>query len=154
MRQAAEKPWKRCRCGRGAVHKQGERVYDKGERRWKHVGKGDEPEFRIDDSNPRKVVGKCPATLPDDVRDRLLQIAVPLPNEDRDLVPPKKIYAVHQGAIYEAQTSDQGRTYHAYPFRGKLHSGIIEKLAVMAVDEGCRPQFDEWLKKHIKRHGR
>jgi hypothetical protein len=131
-----------------------DRTYDKGERRWKHVGSGDEPEFRVEDGNPRKVIGKCPATIPDGERDRLLKKAVPLLDDDRDLGSPKKIYAVYKGAIYEAQTSDRGRTYHAYPFRGKLAGEIIALLSKMADDEGCRAGFDGWVKRHIERHGR
>jgi hypothetical protein len=127
-----------------------ERRYDKGERRFKHVGSGEKPEF---EKGPRGVVGKCPATIPAEERDRLLNMAVPLSNGDRDLTSPKKIYAVYQGAVYEAQTSDYGRTYHAYPFRGKLSSAIIALLAKMADDEGCRPEFNTWVDNFITRHG-
>jgi len=131
-----------------------QRSYDKGERRFKHVGSGDEPEFQFDDGNPKKVVGKCPATIPDAERDRLLQKAVPLDNGDRDIKFPKKLYAVYQGAIYEAQTSDFGKTYHAYPFRGKLSGAVLELLEAMADEEKCRGQFEIWRKQHITRHGR
>jgi hypothetical protein len=130
-----------------------ERQYDKGERRFKHVGSRDEPEFCVVDKGPRRVIGKCPATIPTQERDRLLNKAVPLSNGDRDLTSPKKIYAVYQGAVYEAQTSDHGRTYHAYPFRGKLSSAIIALLAKMADDEGCRSEFNTWVDKYITRHG-
>lgn len=130
------------------------RLYDKGERRRKHVSAGDEPQLVFDSDNPRKVVGKCPATISDADRDDLLQRAVPLPNADRELQAPKKIYAVYRGAIYEAQTSDHGRTYHAYPFKGKLGDAIVVLLAEMADKDGCREEFDRWRKKYITRHGK
>ncbi len=33
-------------------------------------------------------------------------------------------YAVHEGAIYQARTSDAGVTYHAFPYRGTLSKQI------------------------------
>jgi len=130
------------------------RVYDKGERRHKHVAAGDEPQLAFDADNPRKVVGKCPSTISDKDRDDLLERAVPLPNADRELRQPKKIYAVYRGTIYEAQTSDRGKTYHAYPYKGKLGDGIVRLLQDMADQDGCRDAFEAWRKKHILRHGR
>lgn len=130
------------------------RVYEKGERRFKHVGSGSEPEFTLVEGSPKKVIGKCPATITSQQRTELLQNAVPLAENDRDLPAPKKVYAVHEGAIYEAQTSDHGRSYHAYPFRGKLPTAIILALATVADAKGCRDEFEIWLKKHIKRQGR
>lgn len=130
------------------------RLYDKGERRHKHVASGDEPQLVADTDNPRKIVGKCPSTISDQERDDLLERAVPLPNVDRELSPPKKIYAVHRGAIYEAQTSDRGKTYHAYPYKGKLGDEIVLLLQSMADQGGCRDAFEAWRKKYITRHGR
>ncbi len=130
------------------------RRYDKGERRYKHVAPGDEPQLKFDADNPRKVVGKCPSTISDAKRDDLLARAVPLPNADRDLKPPKRVYAVYKGTIYEAQTSDHGRTYHAYPYKGKLGDRIKSLLQAMADQDGCRDAFDAWCKKYIVRHGR
>ena len=130
------------------------RQYDKGERRRKHVAPGAEPQLVFDNDSPRKVIGKCPTKISDADRDDLLERAVPTPNADRELKPPKTIYAVYQGAIYEAQTSDHRRTYHAYPFKGKLGDTIIDQLVKMADADGCRDAFDVWRKKHITRHGR
>ena len=133
---------------------QRERNYDKGERRKKHVGKSKTPEFQFDIGNPRKVIGKCPIDISEEERLILLRNAVEVDNGDRDLPAPKKLYAVHKGAIYEAQTSDHGRTYHGYPFRGKLGDDIIERLAKMADEKGHRKAFNRWVKANIKRHGR
>ncbi|WP_146144703.1 hypothetical protein [Phreatobacter cathodiphilus] len=130
------------------------RKYDKGERRFKHVGKGAEPEFFVPEDNPKKIVGKCPRSISNEERDRLLQIAIPIDNGDREVPAAKKLYAVRQGAIYEAQTSDFGISYHAYPFRGKLRESVLDKLRNMAEREGCLSQFDDWVRMHIVRHGR
>jgi hypothetical protein len=129
------------------------RKYDKGERRFKHVGKSSQPEIEFDDSNPKKWVGKCPSTLGEKDRECLLNEAIPGSNGDRDLVAPKKVYVVHEGAVYEAQTSDRGCSYHGYPYRGKLSKNLIVELQAMADRKHCRETFDAWVKKHIESHG-
>jgi len=131
----------------------GGRRYDKGERRNKHVGRGPDPVIEFDDSEPKKWVGKCPSTLTEADRARLLNEAIAAPNGDRDLPVPKKLYVVHEGAIYEAQTSDRGRTYHGYPYKGKLAGAILRKLAETAERKGCSNLFEKWVKEHIERHG-
>ena len=130
-----------------------EREYDKGERRFKHVANGPLPVIEFDDGNPKKWVGKCPSTLAEADRRRLLGEAIAAPNGDRELEAPKKLYVVHEGAVYEAQTSDHGRTYHGYPYKGKLSKDILDKLQVMANDKGCPEAFIDWVKRHIERHG-
>lgn len=129
------------------------RRYDKGERRFKHVGKGPEPVIEFDDSQPKKWVGKCPNTLSGEDRTNLLKEAIAAPNGDRDLAVPKKLYVVHEGAIYEAQTSDHGRTYHGYPYKGKLSGTILKALADMAERKECKDLFEKWVKEYVERHG-
>jgi hypothetical protein len=130
-----------------------ERRYDKGERRYKHVAKGSQPGIDFDQSDPKKWVGKCPSTLSQADQIRLLNEAVAAPNGDRDLPVAKKLYVVHEGAIYEAQTSDRGRTYHGYPYKGKLSGAILEELSAMAERKGCSDEFAIWVKTYIERHG-
>jgi hypothetical protein len=129
------------------------RKYDKGERRFKHVGKDAYPIIEFDNGDPKKWIGKCPCDLSEAERDRLLNEAVAAPNGDRELSAPKRLYAVHEGAIYEAQTSDGGVTYHGYPYRGKLSNPILTKLERLADQNGCADAFRAWVKKHITRHG-
>lgn len=130
------------------------RRYDKGERRRKHVGRENKPELTLVQGSPRRVIGKCPASVSPAERERLLNKAIPRSNGDRDLPVPKKVYSVYQGAIYEAQTSDRGRSYHAYPFKGKLSDELIRQLRDMADEEGCGPEFERWMKAYIVRHGK
>lgn len=130
------------------------RQYDKGERRFKHVGKGSQPTIEFDNHDPKKWIGKCPSTLSQSDRERLLNEAVAAPNGDRELDVPKRLYVVHEGAIYEAQTSDHGRSYHGYPYKGKLSSAIIEALREMAGRKGCLTEFEDWIKAYIELHGR
>jgi hypothetical protein len=54
------------------------RLYDKGERRFKHVGRGKEPVIEFDDSQPKKWVGKCPSTLSEEDQSNLLNEAIAL----------------------------------------------------------------------------
>ena len=65
------------------------RRYDKGERRFKHVGRNPWPEIEFDTYEPKKWIGKCPSNLPVDTRTRLLNDAVPAANGDRDLTVPR-----------------------------------------------------------------
>lgn len=128
-------------------------LYDKGERRFKHVGRGSEPTIEFDASDPKKWVGKCPATLGQVDRERLLNEAVAAPNGDRDLGVPKKLYVVHDGAIYEAQTSDRGGSYHGYPYKGKLSGALLRALREMAEEKKCLDTFEDWRRRYIELHG-
>jgi hypothetical protein len=129
------------------------RLYDKGERRFKHVGTGSDPVIEFDSHDPKKWIGKCPSTLSQADRERLLNEAIPAPNGDRELSVPKKLYVVHEGAIYEAQTSDHGGSYHGYPYKGKLSGAIVDGLRKMAVQKRCLAAFEGWVKLYIELHG-
>lgn len=129
------------------------RRYDKGERRYKHVGRGVEPEIEFVPGNPRMWIGKCPATLTADDHHRLVNEAIPGSNGDRDIPFPKKLYTVDGGTIYEAQTSDRGVSYHGYPYRGKIATNLIKDLRKIALDKKCAEEFDTWVKQHIEVHG-
>jgi hypothetical protein len=126
------------------------RKYDKGEKRFKHEGRGPQPEIQYVRDSPKYFVGKCPAGMPAHLRERLLNEAIPGPNGDRDISYPKYLYVVHKGAIYEARTSDAGVSYHGFPYRGKLNRELTEKLRKMAEDKKCLDAFDVWVKTHIQ----
>ena len=131
------------------------RRYDKGLNRRKHVGIVDRPQIEFDDSDPKKWVGKCPnnKAMPDELKTQLLNEAIPGPQGDRDAKYVKTLYVVHEGAIYAAQTSDAGVTYHGYPFKGRMPDALLTRLAEMAETKKCDKEFRKWVNSHIIRHG-
>jgi len=126
-----------------------QRKYDKGEKRLKHEGRGPRPEIQFSKSTPKVFVGLCPANMAVKLRDLLLKEAIPASLGDRDIEYPKYLYVVHDGAIYEARTSDAGVSYHGFPYRGRLSKELLEKLREMAKNKQCLESFDDWVKKHI-----
>lgn len=129
------------------------RIYDKGDRRYKHVGHNPHPEFRSE-SDPRRVVGLCPNNLQHTDHQRLLEEAIPDGNGDRSVDFPKRLHVVHDGAIYRAETTDWGKSYHGYPYRGKMGRGLLEKLRTMAEEKGCLLEFERWAENYIEMHGK
>lgn len=127
----------------------GQRKYDKGEKRFKHEGRQPYPEIQFAKNNPKLFEGKCPAGMPAALRLQLLNEAIPAPTGDREIDYDKYLYVVHEGAIYEARTSDAGVTYHGFPYRGRLSADLVEQLRAMAKDKGCLEEFESWVKKHI-----
>jgi len=69
------------------------------------------------------------------------------------LVPPKKLYVVHEGAIYEAQTSDRGRTYHGYPYKVSCREIYLRSSQLWRTGSPCSELFAIWVKTHIDRYG-
>jgi hypothetical protein len=126
------------------------RRYDKGEKRFKHEGTGLEPEIQFYRNEPRRFVGKCPAGMSAQLRTQLLNEAIPAPTGDREIDYAKYLYVVHNGAIYEARTSDAGISYHGFPYRGKMSKQLLEQLRVMAGDKNCLDAFEKWVKNHIE----
>ena len=129
------------------------RRYDKGDRRFKHVGRTTRPEFELQSGHHQRWIGKCPANLSPNVINGLLDDALALPGSDRELAVPKRLYAIHEGAIYEAQTSDGGVSYHGYPYRGSLPVRLVSALRNMAQIKGCLEDFEDWVKRYIVIHG-
>ena len=126
------------------------RKYDKGEKRFKHEGTGPEPEIQFINNSPRRFVGKCPAGMSAQLRTALLTAAVPGPPGDREIDYPKYLYTVHNGAIYEARTSDAGVSYHGFPYRGNLLGQVVDQLRTMARNKNCLEAFEKWIKNHIQ----
>jgi len=126
------------------------RKYDKGEKRYKHQGRNSYPEIRFFRDDPRRFVGLCPAGMPVEVRESLLNEAIAAPFGDREIDYPKYLYVVHDGAIYEARTSDAGRSYHGFPYRGPLSKDLLESLKKMAQEKNCLQGFVDWVKRHIQ----
>jgi hypothetical protein len=129
------------------------RKYDKGEKRHKHEGRGSSPEFRFFADNPKRVEGLCPRNMSTELQERLLNEAIAAPNGDREADYPKYLYVVHNGAIYEARTSDAGVTYHGFPYRGPLSKRLLQSLRTMAKRKNCLKEFDGWVRDHITLQG-
>ena len=126
------------------------RKYDKGEKRLKHEGRSAEPEIQFAKGNPKLWIGKCPAGMAIAQREQLLNEAIAGPVGDREIDYAKYLYVVHQGAIYEARTSDAGTSYHGFPYRGKLSLHLLDQLRAMAERKNCLKKFDQWVKNHIQ----
>jgi hypothetical protein len=125
------------------------RVYNRGEGRFKHAGRKPYPEIVLNEGNPKKPVGKCPNNIPDAERQQLLDSAIPWPERGED-EEPANLYAVYQGAVYEAMSSDNGSTWHGYPSAGSLSGLLIDKLRKRAEATGCEDGFKEWERRHLK----
>jgi len=132
-----------------------QRRYDKGRDRRKHVGRGDRPEIAFDRREPKQWIGKCPSdrVIPNDLKQRLLNEAIAADAGDRDVNYAKTLYVVHDGAIYAAQTSDAGVSYHGYPYKGKLPRELLTRLGEMAIAKDCEKDFAKWVGSYIIRHG-
>jgi hypothetical protein len=125
------------------------RKYDKGEKRFKHQGRHSYPEIQFFRDDPKRFVGLCPAGMPVKVRENLLNEAIAAPIGDREIDYPKYLYVVHEGAIYEARTSDAGRSYHGFPYRGSLSKDLLDSLRKMAEEKNCLQGFEDWVKRHV-----
>lgn len=125
-----------------------QREYDKGERRYKHVGKS--AEATIDDGNPAKVIGKCPNNIADPVKLTVLKDAIAeLPAEANELFP-SCMFAVHEGVIYDCRTTSIGKSYHAFPYHGEMLRSLHERLAQTADAQTHSKAFKRWTAKHVK----
>ncbi len=130
------------------------RAYEKGSERYKHVGTADEPEIVFMNGVPKHALGKCPKAVPDEIKTQLLGEALPAANGDREQSYPRRLHVVHAGAIYRAETTTAGKSYHAFPYAGKLGKALIAELGEMADRKQCRAAFDKWLAKYITPHGK
>jgi hypothetical protein len=129
-------------------------AYDKGERRFKHVGRRPEAYIQFDDSSPKKWIGKCPNNIPDTVKAEILNKAIPAASADAEIAYVDRLYAVYQGVVYEAMSSDEGQTYHAYPYRGRLTKALVIQLKAMAIAEGSLMALKDWFADHIEYGGK
>lgn len=120
----------------------------------KHVGKTDRPEIRFNNDNPKFYTGLCPRGISDALKEALLEEAVADGPGDREIDFPKRLFVVHDGTIYRAETTDWGKSYHAYPYRGKMGRALLARMSQMAAEKGCQKSFDDWVNKHIEQHGK
>lgn len=125
--------------------------YDPGEHRHKHCWSESRADFRESGSS---FIGKCPNTLSKIEAEIILNQAVFEPLEEGQEYP-EKLWAVHEGVIYEAVPTEPGKSYHGYPWRGKpgaekLPRTIKKALSEMAEKNQCSDDFKNWLKQYEK----
>lgn len=71
---------------------------------------------------------KCSCKITQDVAQTLLDEGIPFRDEDDDPFP-RKIYNVFEGIPYEAVPTEAGRSYHGYPWRGRMPRKILNEAA-------------------------
>jgi len=122
-------------------------LYDPGEHRTKHCGLSPEAHF-VERGSTK--IGKCPSTLSKEMAQTLLQSGVPYSSENEY---PVRIYAVHEGVVYEAWPTMPGISYHGFPWRGRpghnrLPRPVKRELERRACEQGYLDKFQSWLKQH------
>jgi len=121
--------------------------YDKGENRCKHLGT--DPEAQIVYKYGEEI-GECPRGFALDVAQQLLDNAI---EEYRSRQPdaPFRLWNYHDGAVYQARTSDGGMTWHGYPVQGRhIPDSIKRQLDGQAEALGERSRLNQWLRKRFE----
>ena len=122
--------------------------YDPGDKRFKHKWNKDVADFVTPDGMP---VGKCPKSVGIDLATHLLNSGIEWHNPKIPKAYPDHIYNVYKGVIYKATITLHGRSYHGYPWKGRLPRQIYDKLVEIAKSQGYQAEFDEWVKVHIEK---
>jgi hypothetical protein len=76
-----------------------------------------------------------------------------VPNGDRSLPAPKRLYAFHDGTVYECRTSDHGISYHGFPLRGAMPRSAADELRASLVGPVERSALDAWIDDNISLEG-
>ena len=122
--------------------------YDPAEHRVKHCWNKPDAGFQEIGSG---IVGKCPNTLTKQQAEELLRHGIPYVREGG--LHPSRIYAVHDGVIYEAVPTVPGVSYHGYPWRkspgrNAIPRLILETLELRATEQNQLRQFKDWMANH------
>ena len=124
--------------------------YERGEGRYKHVWKKQEAGF---EPSPRGPIGKCDSRIDQTIAEQLLKNGiveddpVRLPSGLGPQVHPEKIFNIYKGVPYVAVPTQPGKSYHGYPFRGRMTRSVERKLRDRATNAGVVRLFDKWMKK-------
>lgn len=125
---------------------QAEWRYERGEGRTKHCWANDHAGFQ---PSGRGAVGKCHASITDEVAEQLLREGVVY--HAPGTTSPEHVYNVYRGVIYEAAPTQPGKSFHGYPWCGAqgrppLPPRIIRQLRCRAEQQGYENEFEKWLK--------
>jgi hypothetical protein len=63
---------------------------------------------------------------------------------------PDEIYNIYRGVPYVAVPTQPGKSYHGYPWRGRMSATMRERLRARAEAEGTGREFDQWLKQYAR----
>jgi hypothetical protein len=123
-------------------------VYDRGERRHRHLWNRPKAGFRREGSH---LVGKCDNRITDEIAARLLNDGIRGDGEDAGL--PSTVFNIFGGAVYVAVLTPGPNTYHGYPWRqrapGKrMPLRVRRLLQERAEQQGCRREIDRWIESH------
>lgn len=121
--------------------------YERGEGRTKHRWKHDYAGFVPSGRGP---IGKCHRSISQEIAEALLRRGVVEVSayEDDDDGPPSRIYNVYRGVPYVAVETQPGRSYHGYPWRGRMAASVREALRSRAKRQGHEKDFEKWLKRY------
>ncbi len=122
-----------------------QREYEKGEKRYKHVGKS--AEATIDDGNPAKVVGKCPNNIADPIKRQVLNEAIAELAAEAIEPFPSRMFGVHEGVIYDCRTTTLD---NAFPYHGEMLRSLHDRLAQTKDAQTHTKAFKRWTAKHVK----
>lgn len=119
--------------------------YERGEGRVKHRWQHDYAGFLPSKRGP---VGKCHRSISESEATRLLHSGVLPPFPDPPGLPPhpREIFNVYKGIPYVAVPTVPGRSYHGYPWSGRMSPTVRNELRVRAVKQGYERAFDQWLR--------
>lgn len=120
-------------------------LYDPGEGRFKHRWKNDYPGF---EGSPQAPVGKCPSGITPERAQQLLDDGIAYYEDATAAGLPEAIYNVFHGVPYETAPTERGKSFHGFPWRGKMPSRIRQQLATRAETEGYGREFRAWIREH------
>jgi hypothetical protein len=119
-------------------------LYERGEGRFKHCWNRPWAAF---EPSPRGPVGKCSSKISQEIAQALLDDGIPFKDSEDD-PHPSLIYTLFEGVPYEAAPTLAGRSFHGYPWRGRMPRRILRALEQRAKRDGFHKEFKEWLAQH------
>lgn len=122
-------------------------AYERGEGRFKHRWSRDQAGF----TRTHPPIGKCHRSITPEIALTLLRSGTFEPSIYEDApATPDVIYNVYRGIPYVAVPTESGKSYHGYPWAGRMSATMRDELRARAVQQGKRKEFDRWLTDHSK----
>lgn len=117
--------------------------------KWKHHWNRPDPGF-VFVGHEDVPVGKCPNSMTTQEAENLLNDGgIPFFPVGWKASHPKRIYVVHDGAVYRAVETIPGRSYHGFPATGeelrRLPSSIRNAILKRAQQLRCEDKVRRWM---------